>query len=436
MFSLVRWQLIGMLFIAGIINYVDRAALSVAAPFVAKDLSLDPAHMGMVFSSFFVGYSLFCFIGGYASDRFGARRVLIIAMVMWSLFCGATAAVYSLAGLLIVRVLFGMAEGPFNTMINKTVSNWFPRREQGRASAIANSGTALGGAIAGPLVGIVAVHFGWRVSFLVVMLLGLIWVLGWSLISTDRPDTHRRVSAEELRDIESDQGIDETPGRTPGLFSYIRQPIILATAFAFFSYSYLLYFFLSWFPSYLTNVQHLSVSTMSIVSVIPWSVGFVGMALGGFVCDFIFRKTGNLVLSRKIVLVTSLTIAAASVALVGVVDSVELAVGAMTIAVFFMYMTASAYWTTVLSVVEKRYVGGVSGFVHLIANLAGIIAPVVTGFLIQWTGFYKSAFFLAGAVAVTGAILVFFFVSGKSSGNAGVGVAPGALRGRAIAAKI
>ncbi|WP_025137728.1 MFS transporter [Achromobacter sp. DH1f] len=417
MLKTVRWQLVALIFIAGIINYVDRAALSIAAPLVAGELGLDAADMGMVFGSFFLGYALFCFIGGYAADRYGPRRVMIVAMLLWSLFCGATAFAFSLASLLVLRILFGMAEGPFNTTINKTISNWFPRKEQGRASALANSGTALGGAIAGPIVGFVALHYGWRASFAAVMALGLIWVIFWMIMAKDHPQEHKRVTARELEDITADQNLEQPESARTGLGVYLRRPTILATAFAFFGYSYLLYFFLTWFPSYLINIQHLSVSEMSIVSMIPWSVGFVGMALGGFVSDAIFRKTGNLVFSRKIILVVCLSIAAVAVAVAGAVKTAVPAVTAMTIAVFFMYLTASAYWTTILSVVEKRHVGGVSGFVHLVANLAGIAAPTITGLLIKHTGLYQSAFFLAGAIAVTGALCVLFFVREEPAGS-------------------
>ncbi|MNL16100.1 Hexuronate transporter [compost metagenome] len=229
------------------------------------------------------------------------------------------------------------------------------------------------------------------------------------------------MTAGELNDITSDQEPEQPESARGALGAYLRRPTILATAFAFFGYSYLLYFFLTWFPSYLINVQHLSVSEMSIVSMIPWSIGFIGMALGGFVSDAIFRKTGNLVFSRKVVLVVSLSIAAVAVAIAGMVKTVVPAVTAMTVAVFFMYLTASAYWTTILSVVEKRHVGGVSGFVHLVANLAGIAAPTITGFLIKWTGLYQSAFFLAGAIAVTGALCVLVFVR-KEPAQTGPGV--------------
>ena len=409
MFNRLRWLMVSMLFIGGGISYLDRAALSIAAPLLSKDLSLDPAQLGIVFSSFFFGYALFCFVGGWASDRIGAKHVFTIAMTVWSVFCGLTAVVTGLATLLVVRVVFGMGEGPFSATANKFVSNWFPRREQASAVGLANAGQPLGAALAGPLVGFVAVAYGWRLAFIVVAAFGLLWTLAWTLIATDRPEQHPRLSAAERSEI-AEPSVGAMPAPVATLRELLVRPAILSTAFAFFGYAYILYFFLSWFPSYLTTVQHLSIQRMGVVSVIPWLVGFVGLASSGFVCDHIYRVTGRALFSRKIVLVTSLLIAAVCVALAGVVTGVAAAVTLMAIAVFFMYLTASTYWAIILDTVEPRRVGGVSGFVHMIANCAGIVAPLVTGYLVQWTGSFTSAFIVTGGIAVAGAMAVVAFV--------------------------
>lgn len=409
MLSGVRWFMVFLLFLAGIINYLDRAALSVAAPLMTKDLGLDPAQLGIVFSSFFFGYALFCFVGGWASDRFGPKRVFLVSMTVWSVFCGLTAAAYSIGFLLIVRIIFGMGEGPFSSTINKLVSQWFPRREQASAVGVANAGTPLGGAIAGPIVGYVAVAAGWRAAFVGIAAISLLWVLAWAILGRDRPREHPGVSREELDEIESDQGNLAADARLP-LRTYLARPAVLSTAFAFFGYAYILYFFLSWFPSYLTMAQHLSVQKMGVVSVIPWALGFLGLAGGGFVCDLVFRRTGNALFSRKLVLVISLLVAAICVALAGTVTSVEAAVALMAVSVFFMYLTGSTYWAIILDTVEPARIGGVSGFVHLIANCAGIVAPAITGFLVQSTGGFGGAFALAGAFALFGALGVAVFV--------------------------
>jgi len=409
MFARLRWFIIALLFVGGAISYLDRAALSIAAPLIAKDFQLDPGQLGIVFSSFFVGYALFCFVGGLASDRIGPKNVFTLAMTVWSVFCGLTAATVGIASLLVVRVVFGMGEGPFSSTANKLVSNWFPRREQASAVGMANAGQPLGAALAGPVVGLLAVSAGWRVSFIVIAAIGIVWTLGWVWLATDRPRQHRWLAADDRADLARADAAKPAEAALP-LGTYLRRPAILATAFAFFGYAYILYFFLSWFPTYLTMAQHLSIQKMGVVNAIPWLVGFLGLASGGFVCDAIFAKTGNALFSRKLVLVGSLIVAAISVALAGVVSGVVPAVALMAVAVFFMYLTASTYWAIILDTVEEARIGGVSGFVHLIANLAGIVAPAVTGYLVQWTGTFTSAFALTGGIAVLGAVAVAFLV--------------------------
>src|SRR3984893_131981 len=297
-----RWTVLGLLFLGGMINYLDRSAIGVAAPFLAKQLSLSPSELGWVFSVFFFGYAAFCFVGGYASDRIGARNVFAVAAVVWSVFCGLTAFVFSYTSLLIVRVIFGMGEGPYGSATNKMVSNWFPRRQQASAVGWANAGTPLGGAIAGPIVGFIALTYGWRVSFVVIALIGLCWAVAWMLLVTDRPEQNVRVSAAERAAIAADPVVPAAGPRV-NLGRLLVRPGVLATAFAFFGYAYILYFFLSWFPSYLTMQQHLSIKSMSFVGAIPWFLGFTGLAGGGMVSDAIYRFTGNAVLARKLLLV-------------------------------------------------------------------------------------------------------------------------------------
>jgi ACS family hexuronate transporter-like MFS transporter len=128
---------------------------------------------GMIFSSFFAGYALFSFLGGYASDVFGPKRVFTVSMTVWSVFCGLTAAAVGFTSLFVVRVIFGFGEGPFSAAANKMVSNWFPRREIASAIGVANAGTPIGGALAGPVAGWIAHAYGWRASFIVLALIGL-----------------------------------------------------------------------------------------------------------------------------------------------------------------------------------------------------------------------------------------------------------------------
>jgi D-galactonate transporter len=405
-----RWFVVALLFLAGVINYLDRAALSIAAPLIQKDLNFSHAQMGIVFSSFFIGYALFNFVGGVLSDKVGAKRVFGTAMGVWSVFCGATALASGIGSLIVLRVLFGMGEGPFSSSNSKMVNNWFPRKEVASAIGVISSGTPLGGALAGPVVGFMAVQFGWRWAFVAIMLLGLLWLVLWAATTTEHPHENSRVTPDEIELIRAGQADEQAiahsaDGKRLGLRHFLRQPIILATAFAFFSYNYVLFFFLSWFPTYLTEAHHLSLRDMSFATVIPWLLGSIGLAAGGFISDLILRLTGKPLLSRKLVLGSCLGAAAVCVALAGRVASTQSAVALMSVSIFFLYVTGAVYWAVIQDTVPREHVGGVGGFVHLLANLAGVIGPAVTGFIVEAThGNYASAFVLAGAIAVLGAV--------------------------------
>jgi MFS family permease len=391
------------------INYMDRSALSVAAPLVLKDLRLDAAQLGIIFSAFFAGYALFTLIGGYASDLFGPKRVFAVSMSAWSVFCGLTAAAVGFSSLLVVRVLFGCGEGPFGAAANKMVNNWFPPRQIATAIGIANAGTPIGGALAGIVAGWLAVRYGWRTSFVVLAAIGLLWTLCWAVVVTDKPAV--QPGQRNLQGLnEQRRQLAAHPESKLPLSFYLRQRTVVATGISFFSYAYVLYFFLSWFPSYLMMSRHVDVTRMSLLNAIPWILGTVGLLLSGLVCDLLSRICPSLLVARKFVLVVCLVLAAICVSLTGLVSSVSWAVALMAVTIFCVYLTGATYWAIIQDVVKAEHVGVASGFVHLIANCAGIIGPSVTGFIVHSAGSFTSAFLLAGGVALMGALVVAVFV--------------------------
>lgn len=415
MFKNLRWTLVLLLFLVYMINYLDRVALSLTVPMIEKDLLLNAEQFGLIFGSFFFGYAIFNFVGGLATDKFGPTLVLGLAVGLWSLFCGLTAVATGFWSMLILRVLFGMAEGPICASANKAINGWFPKKQAATAMGLLSAGSPLGGAIAGPIIGYLALGFGWRPAFVIICLIGVVWMAAWFFIAADNPAKSKRVSAEERSLIErlkaeQQTAAEEASEASHGLTHYLRQPIILVTAFAFFCYNYILFFFLSWFPAYLVQAHGLDIKAMSITTMIPWIVGFVGLALGGWISDKIFNITGKLLLSRKIVLVFSLMAAAICVALAGTVKEVNSAVIMMSVSIFFLYITGAIYWAIIQDVVHKSRVGSISGFIHLVGSLSGIIGPVVTGFIVHHTGKFDSAFVLAGVVAAVGALLVLFVI--------------------------
>lgn len=407
MFSKGRGVVILFLFLAGVVNYLDRSALSVGAPFIRHDLTLTDTQMGIIFSSFSVGYAIFNFLGGMASDRFGAKLTLFVAMIVWSLFSGAIVLAVGFVSMIVIRVLFGMGEGPLSATINKMVNNWFPPSNRASVVGLTNSGTPLGGAISGPIVGFIAISFGWRYSFIAIMLIGLIWALFWWKFVKEKPSDSTSAELEIAAAKERDQS-----GKKYSLTFYLKQKTVLFTAFAFFAYNYILFFFLTWFPSYLVDARGLSVKDMSVVTVIPWILGFLGLALGGIVSDFFYKKfiKKGVLFSRKLVLVTCLFLSAVCIGFAGVVTTTVGAVTLVALSVFFLYLTGAIYWAIINDVVDQNNVGSVGGFMHFLANTAGIIGPTLTGYLVDKSGTFTAAFILAGALAVVASLAVIRFV--------------------------
>lgn len=413
-----RWTILAMLFVAMVINYVDRAALSIAMPFITQDYHLTPAEKGMIFSSFFFGYALFCFVGGYLADRFGPKRVLTWSMGFWSVLCGTTALAFNFWSLLIVRALFGVGEGPVSTTANKAINSWFPIKERARAIGFAQAGGPLGGALAGPIVGFLALWLGWRVAFVVIAVFGLIWAVAWWHLATSTPLEHPKVSQEELALINAER---ETPVQAAGdapktrVLDVIRQRAVIVMGLSLFCYNYILYFFMTWFPSYLIDAKGIDLKSMSIVTALPWFVGTLGFIGGGLLIDWVFKRTGRRLFSRKVVLVSCLLVASCCVGLTGQLESVTSAVVVMTFAVGFLMLSAPAYWSMIQDAVPDHQVGTAGGFMHGLANLSGIVAPTATGVIIQSTGTFGSGFALAGVLGVIGALIVAFFVSQKAA---------------------
>jgi MFS transporter, ACS family, hexuronate transporter len=410
-----RWVIAALLFFAGMLNYLDRAALSVVAPIIKGDLHINDAQMGLLFSSFFIGYCVFCFVGGWAADKFGPRKVFMLAAGFWSVFCGATALAGNFATLMVARVAFGVAEGPMGTTTNKSISNWFPRREAGRAVGITNAGQPLGAAIAAPIVGLVALQFGWRVSFVVIAVLGFVWMIFWWRCFRDQPSEHPGVSPEEAEFIVADRhltGAMDTAHADSGasVFHYLLSMPVLGVAMAFFAFNYVLYFFLSWLPSYFTDYQHLDIKHMSVVGILPWLGATLGFVLGGIISDALYKRTGNVLFARKTVIMMGLGMAAICVLLVSRVSSLVPAVALIAVASLFAFMTPQACWSLLQDIVPRERIGATGGFVHLLANLAGILSPSITGFMIQYGAGYSSAFVLASALAALGMVALWLAV--------------------------
>lgn len=386
---------LALLFSAMAFSYMDRAIFGVLAPRIQADLGLDPAQLGLVLGAFSIGYTLFTFFGGVLVDRFGAKLVLGCAMVAWSAFCAMTGLVQGFVALLAVRFCFGIAEAPGGPAVAKSVSSWFAPARYAGALGIAFAGASIGGAIAGPVAGLLAGSVGWRPAFVIVGGLGLVWLCCWVLFARDAP---AGPEAHEPRPVVV------KAGKAALLGPWLTHPAVIAAAVGNFALGYLLYFFISWFPSYLVHELSMDLATMSIAASLPWLVGAVGVVLGGYASDWLVRQLGDEIRARKIVIVVGLGLAGVCVAFAPRFATPISALALISCAKFFIFLTSPNYSALARAAVPPRHFGAAVGFVTLSANLAGIVAPILTGFLVKWTGHYTAAFLFTGAVVVCGAL--------------------------------
>ena len=401
-----------ILFVCGIINYLDRAALGVAAPFVQKDLGLSPSALGLIFGTFFFGYSLFAFVGGRLADKYGPRRVYAWAAGCWSVLSGLTGMVTGFGQLFLVRALFGFAEGPMNSTTNRTITNWFPREETAQTIGFTFSGQTIGSAIAAPVVGLVALTYGWRVAFFVISALGLLWVVAWRYFVTDLPHENRRVSKAEIELVTASWAISLLPHEDHKLplRLHLLRPSTLSLGLGLFAMNYTLYIFLSWLPSYLTSTLHMDAKQTAFVAAIPWVCGFVGYIGGGIVADYTYRHMKNGLTARKLTTVLPLGLAGVSLLLVNYAHSAVIAVALIALAVMLLTCSVQSCWATIYEIVPETRVGAVSGFIHLLSNISGIIGPTATGFAVQYFGGYSSTFVIASALAIGGVVAMTLWV--------------------------
>ena len=415
-----RWRIASLLFLAGILNYLDRMAISIASPAIKADLHLNAVQMGYVFSSFFAGYALLNLVGGMAADRFGPNRVLSISLLAWSAFCGLTAAAGGLWSLLVTRTLFGAAEGPFGSTSAKVLNLWFPKRELLNAVAFVGSGTPLGAVAAGPILGLLLTWCGWQWSLVVVACLGLCFTIAWTTFTRALvpPSQAEPATAESPASTSARETADGVSRKT--LLSYAGSPVIIANALAYFAYTYVLSLYLSWLPTFFVARHHLDLRAAALGSSAPWILGFVGVWAGALLAGRIFRSTGRLLFSRTIVQAGGLLACAVGTALVGEVPSAWGAVGVASVALFALYLGGATFWAVVQDVVPGRIVGSVSGYTHLVANIGGILSPILTGAIVQRTDSFNAAWLLAAAVSAIAAVAVLGASRSRQAASAGL----------------
>ena len=419
--SRVRWVLVFWLFVLSGISYLDRVNISIAGSSLAEEYHLGQVRLGWVFTAFLLGYALFQTPGGWLVDRFGPRRVLTVGVVWWGIFTALTASLPTkvwgaVLFFILVRFLLGAGEAIIYPSSNQFVSQWIPSQERGKANGLIFAGVGAGAGAAPIFISYVMVRYGWRASFWMSALIGLLAGIAWYLIARDRPESHPFVNSAELTFIQQDRAPAAPVGPSSknsaqknaaaselriSWLDILTSKSILAVTASYFCFGYVAWIFFSWFYIYLAKVRGLDIKASALYSALP-PLAIVACSLsGGAINDALSRAYGKRVgrcgvafvalLLAAVFLVVGSRAASASVA------SIVLSGGAGA-----LYLSQSSYWSVTADLAGES-AGSASGFMNMGGQFGGALTASLTPAIAQQYG-WTSSFLVAAVLSAAGAM--------------------------------
>jgi MFS family permease len=408
-----RWFVIFLLFAITVVNYIDRAAISYAIPLMERDLHLSPADTGAILGAFGLGYAITTLIGGFAVDRYGARLVLTVAALLWSLSIGAPALAGGFIMLYAARVLLGVSEGPNFPALTGAVSHWLSPQERVTALANALFAVPLALAIGGPIVTELLAWLDWRLSFAVLFVLSVLWVPLWYVLFRDSPADSRFVNQAELAHIRTSHAAVSGPPHTVlkswpearVLKALLTNRTLLANTWAFFVFGYFLFFFMTWLPSYLEHAYGLNLKTVGLFTVLPWLAAALVLWLLGRWSDHLLKTTGRLRIARSYLIAGTQLIAALAIVPVALTHDLTVAIAGITVAVAASMGANAAYYAVNVDIVPSRAATAL-GLMDFAFAVSGFLAPAITGWVLDLRGSFTDGFLLMAALALSSVVVV------------------------------
>ena len=401
----VRWKIFLLMLFLISINYIDRASLSVAMPLISKEFDLDPAMQGLILSSFFWTYAFMQVPGGMLADRFKPRIVIASATIFWGAFQAIAAVATNWPMLLLTRLGLGASEAPIYPAGGKLNAIWMTQTERGRGATLLDGGAPLGAALGSIVIAwLIAAFNSWRIAFVIAgvgtMLCGL---LAWYYIR-NAPREHPSVNEAEARYIEQSHALEDaaTPASRGGSWmSYFRYRSVWCMCLGWMFFNTTFYGLLTWMPTYLFKVHNFDIKTLGGASFIIFFSGFVGELVGGWIGDFWRSRGGSPNLVFRTLFGIAAILATISIFFVAYVTDPAAVVVLLSATLFFLRW-CGMYWAIPSALAGREKSGFLGGCMNLGGNIAGILTPLIVGFIVQATGSYFLAlmYFAAAGVAL------------------------------------
>jgi len=422
----VRWIVVAVLFFITVINYADRATISIAGPAIAKELKMDAIAMGYIFSAFGWAYVICQLPGGWLLDKFGSKKVYAFSILFWSVFTlfqgmvgfltGATAIIT----LFCLRFLVGAAEAPSFPANSRIVAAWFPASERGTASAIFNSAQYAATVIFAPIMGWLVHNFGWHYVFTVMGVLGILFVLVWQKY-IHNPKEHPMINEAEVQYIEQGGALvnmdqDNKAGSKqegPNLHyikELLRNRMMVGIYVAQYCINALTYFFITWFPVYLVQARGMTILKAGFAASVPAIFGFAGGVLGGVISDYLLKKGYSLSVARKVPIVLGMLLSM-SMIFCNYVDTQWVIVAIMAMS-FFGKGIGALGWAVNSDTAPKQIAGLSGGLLNTCGNLSSITTPIAIGYIVGTTGSFNGALIYVGIHAFL-AMASYLFIVGE-----------------------
>ncbi|MCE9800207.1 MFS transporter [Raoultella ornithinolytica] len=396
-----------LLFIAGIVNFLDRSSLSVAGEAIRGDLGLSATEFGVLLSAFSLSYGFAQLPSGMLLDRFGPRIVLGAGLIFWSLMQALTGMVNSFSHFILLRIGLGIGEAPFMPAGVKSINDWYVQKERGTAVGIFNSSTVLGQAIAPPALVLMQIAWGWRTMFVVIGLAGIVVGLCWYAWYRNRAQFD--LQQDERLYLAAPVQARPTLNFSEWLGLFKRRTT-WGMILGFSGVNYTGWLYIAWLPGYLQAQQGLSLAKTGWVAAIPFLAAAVGMWVNGIVVDALARRGYDLAKTRKTAIVVGLLLSALGTLLVVQSSSPAQAVAFISMALFCVHFAGTSAWGLVQVLVSEQKVASVAAIQNFGSFVFASFAPVVTGWVVDTTHSFNLALVIAACVTFTGALCYFFIV--------------------------
>jgi MFS family permease len=401
---------LGMICVMYAITYVDRVNVSTAASVFQKELHFTSVQVGLVFSAFAYPYLVFQIIGGWLSDRLGARLTLTVSAIIWALATLLTGLATGLPSMLCARVLLGFGEGATFPAATRAMSDWTVEGRRGFSQGITHSTARLGNALTPPLVVWLMALVTWRGSFVVLSLISLGWTILWVWYFRNDPGEHAGITRAELevlpsyalRKVKKDERIPWLP---------LARRMAPVTA-VYFCYGWTLWLYLAWIPSFFVHNYHLDLKQSALFSAGVFFAGVLGDSLGGMVSDRIFRKTGDFNKARRNLVVISFLCSLACMIPILFSHNLRWASIYLSLGFFFSEFTVGPMWAIPMDI-APRFSGSASGFMNTGSALAAILSPIAFGLVIDKTNNWELPFLGSIVLLLLGSIAAFWMKPGE-----------------------